>query len=137
MDGQVLDTGAPCGMGTKYYYRECEPFQNYMPLSEYFCEGIANKTEPCDLGTCGGGCWCWCCWHDDTEFNLPSSFSVYAPWGQWGDCSHTCDVGTRVSERECLVLTGCEGVNMKSEPCPNVPPCPGETEKKEVCLTRY
>ena len=53
----------------------------------------------------------------------------WGPWGEWDDCTASCDGGTQQRERECMDSpcpdgTTCSGESSEAMPC-NEDPCPG------------
>jgi len=51
----------------------------------------------------------------------------WSQWGQWSDCSTTCDYGVKIRQRTC------------SDPIPqqNGKPCNGSDEDSEQCILSY
>ncbi|XP_053376701.1 SCO-spondin-like [Mercenaria mercenaria] len=90
-----------CDLGYRLHNRSCDN-----PKPQYggaYCIGHSVGNETCNLGHC------------------PVD-GVWGPWQEWGDCSATCDNGTKLRSRTCDTPpqyggANCSGINQESETC--------------------
>jgi len=93
-----------CDVGSRMRNRTFIPAQ-YDGLP---CNGTAEEFEDCNTDPC------------------PCDDGNWSPWGEWRNCSASCDGGTRTRSRTCN----------NPAPCPTGKPCEGSSQETESCNTQ-